>query len=148
MKKHKSVRRKKSPPFQQALKAAKHDLAAKIVRRAGLMSELTRLNRDIPNLERTVKALQEQLHLHGGGMADAAPRSGSGEPASRRVSRGVEGPAPTVGSSPTHATSDEYPIPPEVLATLPPDALKPVPEMGDEFLPPITGDENILPKKK
>lgn len=146
MKKLKPRSRRKQPPFKPALLAAKQTLLSKRSRRASLLEELQELNRDIPNLERTVTALEQQLRGSGATGADA-PLTSQG------VSRKVGEVAPDLRKSPFNLDMREIPIseiPPEIRAQLPPEDLS---NFGshyegaeDDTLPEITG-KPVIPEK-
>jgi hypothetical protein len=137
------------PPFGRALDSAKALLASKIAKREKAIATLQHLNIDIPNLERTIRALEAQLGEKGV-MPNASPEQRSRSEQSNN--RDVTG-------DHRAATSDsslilDVEIPPEIRAQLPPEDFskfgshygKEAPET-EEFLPPIDG-KPVIPEKK
>jgi hypothetical protein len=142
-KKSNPIPRKRSP-FGKALSAAKKELSAKIRERDRSLKQLQQLNVDIPNLERTCRALEAQLNGKGSTGPDARPTSQS-------VGKKVGEVLPYVpGFEPSPKLDD---IPPEIRAQLPPEDLSQFGAKYDkeaeteEFLPPIVGKE-VVPEKK
>jgi hypothetical protein len=133
------TRKKRHHPFPVALRVAKSQLALYLKTREQLLEDLKVLNRDIPNLERTVRALEAQLNKNGSTGAVSPPAS---QTDSKKVG----------GVLPVSPILDE--IPPEIRAQLPPEDLsgagsyfgaKPAP--SEDFLPEIDGKE-VIPEKK
>src|SRR5580765_851850 len=125
--------------FSRALQAAKSELKSKTVQRDRAMKQLRELNVDIPNLERTVRALEAQL----GGTGHVS------RPTSQADNNQV-GVVPPYSVTPDaygryeFKTSSE--IPPEILAKLPPEDLSKFrshfgsePAAEEDALPTITG---------
>ena len=142
----KSMARRKTE-FSRAFSAAKAVLSSKMRRRTALLKELQSLNVDIPNLERTVRALNAQL---GGTGPDSRPTSqtvgkqvGEVPPTPQKVDLGVMG----------IMNLDD--IPPEIRAQLPPEDLSGMSShFGDgvneseDYLPPIEGKDLLREEKK
>jgi hypothetical protein len=129
------------PPFGRALDSAKALLASKIAKREKAIATLQHLNIDIPNLERTIKALEAQLGEKGV-MPNALQSTRSVLTGDHRAE-----------------TSDsnlilDVEIPPEIRAQLPPEDFSKFgshyakEEPGtEEFLPPIDG-KPVIPEGK
>ena len=149
------VRRKNE--FSRALKAAKQSLKSKTKQRDTALSLLRDLNIDIPNLERTCRALEAQLN----GKGSTGPDS---RPTSQGVSKQVGGVSPKlhlseIGTFSKDQMNEMFPgstgeIPPEIRAQLPPEDFSKFgshfgdePAESEDFLPEITGKE-LVPEKK
>lgn len=116
-------KRQRSNPFQTALSASEAGLKAKLKERETALASLSRLNHEIPALQETVRALQQQI---------------SGKP----------GPIPA--PKPAAGTSE---IPPEVMAMLPPDDMSnfgsipaPVQPVEQPSSSPMNVDDEGLPE--
>jgi hypothetical protein len=138
--------------FRTALASAKQALAAKTKERNRTITLLRQLNVDIPNLERTVKALEEQL----GGTGPVT------RPTSQSDNNQVGGVPPKlhlseVGSFTKEQMNEMFPgstgeIPPDVLAQLPPEdfskfGAKYGVDEEEKFLPEIEG-KPVIPEKQ
>lgn len=137
MPRKKLIPRKKKPPFKEAFSAAKAVLASKIGRRKEVLAELQDLNRDIPNLERTCRALEAQLNWKGSTGAVSPPTS-------QTDNNSVGGVVPI----------SDVEIPPEIRAQLPPEDMSKFGShygteetASEDLLPPIEGKE-LIPEKK
>jgi hypothetical protein len=133
--------------FGRTLKAAKKDLQAKAKRRFQITKELQQLNVDIPNLERTCRALEAQLGSTGIKAlleANTRPKLHLSE----------------IGTFTKEQMNEMFPgstgeIPPEIRAQLPPEDFSqfgshykdPDEGLTEEYLPPIVGKE-VIPEKK
>jgi hypothetical protein len=137
------------PPFGRALDSAKALLASKIAKREKAIATLQHLNIDIPNLERTIRALEAQLGEKGV-MPNATGRTTETSIQSTRSVLTGDHRAETSDSSPIL----DVEIPPEIRAQLPPEDFSKFgshyakEEPGtEEFLPPIDG-KPVIPEGK
>ena len=108
-------------------------LGAKYKDRARCMKEMSQLNIDIPNLERTVRALEAQL----GGKTDALTRVQFPAPSPQGGGSESDGSSLAGSQSGQRISPPSNEIPPEVLAQLPPELQSD--QYDEEGLPKITG---------
>lgn len=135
------TRRKKSEmPFADALDAATKRLKHAQKERDAAVRQLASLDSEIPALQRTIIALNNQLK----GPAQYVNTSEvASYPTYGSVIEQVERRMAEAEKRLFNPPSD---IPPEVLAQLPPDYLQPTPEVSDDSLPPIDGVP-VIPEK-
>jgi hypothetical protein len=149
--------RRKRNEFTRALSAAKKSLAAKTRERDRALNLLRDLNLDIPNLERTVRALEQQL----GGTGAVRPLT------SQPDNKQVGGVPPLFTAEQRKVLDEKYygpvlennpelkdiaEIPPEIRAQLPPEDFS---KFGSHYgtaqeedtLPEITG-KPLIPETK
>lgn len=116
-------KRQRSNPFQKALSASEAALKAKLKEREAALDSLSSLNHEIPALQETVRALQQQISGKPGPVPAPKPAAGTGE------------------------------IPPEVMAMLPPDDMSnfgsipaPVQHVEQPSGSPMKFDDEGLPE--
>lgn len=133
--------------FSRALSSAKAALKAKTKQRDRAIAELRQLNLDIPNLERTVRALEAQL---GGTGPVTRPTSQSDNKQVGVVPPRID----TLKEQREFVERITEDIPPEIRAQLPPEDFSKFgyhfgtePPEKEDFLPEITGKE-LVPEKK
>ena len=138
-KKIKVVRRKNE--FSRALQSAKAVLKIKTKQKNAAMNLLRELNVDIPNLERTVRALEQQL----GGTGAVRPLTS--QPDNKKV--GGVPPVFFQDKAGVHEFDGENvktiseDIPPDILAKLPPDDFS---KFGSHFGTEAAQEEDTLPE--
>ena len=136
------IRRKRNE-FTRALSAAKKALKVKTKQRDSFVKELRQLNLDIPNLERTCRALEAQL----GGTGAVRPLTS--QPDNKQV-----GGVPLklhlseVGTFTKEQINEMFPgstgeIPPEIRAQLPPEDFS---KFGSHFGTEAAQEEDTLPE--
>lgn len=125
--------RRGKPAFGKALDDAKGVLASKIKQRDKAMEQLRKLNVEIPNLERTVRALQDQLN---------PPKMHLSEISEMKIPKQIFSIVESVKQHSEDATGADYKIPADVLASLPADYRT----EEEKFLPEVTG-KDLTPEK-
>jgi hypothetical protein len=151
---------RKRNEFSRALSAAKKALAVKTKERDRDMQQLRQLNIHIPNLERTVKALEAQLGRTGPvtrptSQSDSK-KVGEVLPLNDALAHSVffrnkAGIQKFDGATVENISDD---IPPEIRAQLPPEDLSKfgshfgaTPPEKEDFLPEITEGKPLIPEK-
>jgi hypothetical protein len=130
------VHRKRNE-FTRALSAAKKALTAKTRERDRALNLLRDLNLDIPNLERTVRALEAQLR-------PSDPLHREPKEVFTKHDKQVSGVPPTQPNSAEHARMLELEnIPPEIRAQLPPEDFS---KFGSHYGTEAAQEEDTLPE--
>lgn len=141
MKRQKTISRKKAPPFKKALRAARAVLHTKLQEREACVRILKELNVEIPNLERTCRALEAQLN----GTVDTLERSK--QQPSKPVTSKLH--LSEVGTFTKEQINEMFPgangdeIPPEIRAQLPSEDLS---KFGSHYGENPTPSEDLLPE--